>query len=260
MATTKTDRPALAARAKAADAAMFERAAERVVALDGATALFHAGLPRLLYLNAIRLEAEMDADAAEALVERTQAGLPHRRLEIADEELAGRLTPALQARGWELGRLLLMGRDAQAPLPEARPPAEEVPYGHVRGLREEWIRSESWATDDELIDQVLAGDGLLLTATPTRAFAIFEAGSAVAYCLLLDAGDGAGMVEDVYTTPAARGRGLGASVVAHALGASQAAGHDVVVLPTDADGAARALYERLGFRPLGLVHQFLRWP
>ena len=260
MATTTTDE-VLAARAKAADAAMFARAAERVVALDGASALVHPALPRVIYLNAVRLEAAMDPDAVEALVERVQAGGPHRRFEVADEALAGRLAPVLAARGWEVGRLLLMGLDGDVPPPEAPEPAEEVPYGHVRGLREEWIRSEPWAAgDEELIGQVLAADGRLLTATPTRAFAVFEAGLPVAYCLLLDTGEGAGMVEDVYTTPSARGRGLATSVVALALSASRAEGHDVAFLPTDADRPARALYERLGFRPLGLVHQFLRWP
>lgn len=257
MPTTTADVD-LAARAKSVDAAMFERAAERVVALEGATALFHSGLPRVIYLNAIRLEADFDAGAAEALAEREQAGLPHRRLEVADEALGRSLAPALAERGWETGRLLLMGRDPAEPPPEPAQPAEEVPYGQVRGLRAEWIRSEPWAVDEELIDQVLTADGLLLTATPTRAFAVFESGLPVAYCLLLESGEGAGLVEDVYTTPAARGRGLAASVVSLALSASRAEGHDAVFLPTDADGRARGLYERLGFRPLGLVHQFLR--
>jgi GNAT superfamily N-acetyltransferase len=255
---TTTADPALAARAKAVDAALFERAAERVVALEGATALFHPGLPRVIYLNAIRLEAEFDADAAEALAEREQAGLPHRRLEVADEELAGRLAPELEQRGWETGRLLLMHRDPAEPPPAAAAPAEEVPYGQVRGLREAWIRSESWAVDEELIGQALTADGLLLTRTPARAFAVFDSGLPVAYCLLLESGEGAGMVEDVYTTPAARGRGLAASVVSLALSASRAERHDAVFLPTDAGGRARELYERLGFRALGLVHQFLR--
>jgi GNAT superfamily N-acetyltransferase len=260
VATTTTD-AALAARAKAADAAMFERAAERVEALDGATALHHPGLPRVIYLNALRLEAPLDADAAEALAERVQGGLPHRRLEVADEAAGEKLAAVLAGRGWDVGRLLLLGRDGQAPPPEAAKVAEEVPYGHVRGLRSEWIRSEPWAAGDEdLIGQVLAADALLLTATPTRAFAVFEDGRAVAYCLLLEAGGGAGLVEDVYTTPEARGRGLAAAVVAHALGAARAEGHDAVFIPTDAGGRARALYERLGFRPLGIVHQFLRFP
>ena len=259
MATTTSD-AALAARAKAVDAATFERAAERVVALDGAHALVHSGLPRVIYLNAVRLESALDPDAVEALAERVQAGLRHRRVEVADESVAERLAPVLAQRGWEVGRLLLLGRDGQAPPPEAPHPAEEVPYGHVRALREEWIRAAPWATDEELIEQVLEADRLLLTATPTRSYAVFDAGRAVAYCLLLESGDGAGLVEDVYTTPSARGRGLAASVVALALSASRAAGHDVTFVPTDADGRARALYERLGFRPLGVVHQVLRWP
>jgi GNAT superfamily N-acetyltransferase len=260
VATTRSEAD-LAARAKATDAAFFERAAERVEALDGATALFHSEVPRVIYLNAVRLDAPLDADAAEALVERVQAGLPHRRLEVADETVGERLAPVLAGRGWDAARLLLMGRDGQAPPPEAAKVAEEVPYGHVRGLRAEWIRTEPWAAgDEELIAQVIAADELLLSSSPTRAFAVFEQGLPVAYCLLLESGDGAGMVEDVYTTPDARGRGLAAAVVAHALSASRAEGHDAVFIPTDAGGRARALYERLGFRPLGVVHQFLRFP
>jgi RimJ/RimL family protein N-acetyltransferase len=48
----------------------------------------------------------------------------------------------------------------------------------------------------------------VFAATPTRAFAAFEAGRPVAYALLLEGGGGAGLIEDVYTTPDARGRGL----------------------------------------------------
>jgi GNAT superfamily N-acetyltransferase len=260
VATTRTDGRAPAARAKAADAAVFERAAERVEDVGGAIALYQPALPRVLDLNAVRLHADIGAGDVDALVERAQSALPHRRLEVADEELAARLAPALEERGWATDRLLLMGRDASVPPPDVRQTAEEVPYGHVRGLREEWIRSGGWATDEELIGQVLEADRLMFTATRTRAFAAFEAGSPVAYALLLDAGGGAGLVEDVYTTPAARGRGLASSVVALVLAASRAEGHDMAFVPTDADGRARALYERLGFRPLGFVHRFLRWP
>ena len=138
MATTTTD---LAARAKSADAAIFERAAERVQRLDCATALFHPLVPRVLDLNAVRLDARLDAAEAAALVERAQAGLPHRRLEVHDEALGERLAPDLAERGWTLDRLLLMGRDGGAPAPDAA--AEEVPYGHVRGLDRKSTRLNS---------------------------------------------------------------------------------------------------------------------
>ena len=95
-------------------------------------------------------------------------------------------------------------------------------------------------------------------ATPTRAFAVFEHGRPLAYALLLDGGRD-GMLEDVYTTPAARGRGLGdrgdrGRAARRAGGAPRAR---VRARPTPT-GRARPLYERLGFEPLAIVHRLMK--
>ena len=176
---------------------------------------------------------------------------------VVDGEAHGeRLRGELPARGWTAHRLLHLWRDGAAPAPEAAALAEEVPYGHVRGLREEWLRA-AVGLSGELLEAALAGDARLFAGTPTRAFAVFETGRPVAYALLLDGGrDGA--VEDVYTTPAARGRGLAAAAVAAVLHASRAERHEAVFIPTDADEGASALYERLGFAPLCVEHVFSR--
>lgn len=85
---------------------------------------------------------------------------------------------------------------------------EEVPYGHVRGLRDEWLRAQPWALSGDALAQALAGDERLFDGTPTRAFAVFEQGRPLAYALLLDGGLD-GMLEDVYATPEGRGRRIG---------------------------------------------------
>ena len=102
-----------------------------------------------------------------------------------------------------------------------------------------------------LVRDAHEADRRLFTATPTRAFATFEQGRPVAYALLIDGGRD-GMLEDVYTTPDASGRGLAMGVIAAVLHAARAERHDLVFVPTDADGRARALYERLGFEPLAV--------
>ena len=51
------------------------------------------------------------------------------------------------------------------------------------------------------------------SAATWRAFATFERGRPLAYALLLDASPD-GMLEDVFTTPEARGRGLASAVCA----------------------------------------------
>jgi GNAT superfamily N-acetyltransferase len=206
----------------------------------------------------LQLEATLDADAVERLADELLEGLGHRRVVVEDEAHATRLEPALTARGWAAERLLLLARDGGQPPPDAPFLAEEVPYGHVRALRAEWLRSEPWANGEELVRQVLEADGLLFTATRTRAFAAFEAGRPLSYALLLlDGRDG--MLEDVYTTPEARGRGLATSVIAAVLHAARGERCEAVFVPTEHDGRARALYERLGFAPAAVVHRFQRW-
>ena len=70
----------------------------------------------------------------------------------------------------------------------------------MRGLRDEWIRSEPWAKGEEEVRDAHEADRRMFAGTPTRAFATFEQGRPLAYALLLDGGRD-GMLEDVYTTP-----------------------------------------------------------
>lgn len=263
--TTTTDAPvaaaARAARAHATRAAMFERAAERVVALDWGSAIFHDALPRHPDLNTVRVEVPAPALEAERLhgaVERLQRGLPHRRIEVFDVETARAVTDGMLRLGYSFGHSVLMGWDGGEPPVE--PAVEEVPYGAVERLREEWLRAD-WSQGGpgaDAVAQGLEGDRHTFAATPTRAFAAVRDGRPVAYGLLLDLGEAA-LIEDVYTTPVARGRGLGAAVIHRLVWESRRGGHADTVIATDASGRARELYARLGFTSLALVHRFLRW-
>jgi GNAT superfamily N-acetyltransferase len=245
------------ARATAVRAAPFERAASRIVALEWGSAIFHDDLPGWADLNTVRVEVadpELDGDRLHAAVERLQGRLAHRRIEVFDDATAARLDAGMAAHGYERGESVLMGWDGGDPPPAPR--VEQVPYAAVERLRAEWLESDPWAPD---LDEALAADRLTFSSTPTRAYAVVVEGRPQAYGLLVDLGDNA-LVEDVYTTPGARGHGLGASVIARLVWESRTAGHTDTVLATPADGPARALYERLGFTTLGSVHRFLRRP
>ena len=148
--TTTTSAPGdLAARARAFDAGVFERAAEHVTTAGGATLVSTPSLPLVPHLNSVVVEGgDLDADAVEALAAEHLGTLPDRRIVVTDEALGERLAAELPGRGWEPDRLMLLGRDGGLPPPEAGVLAEEVPYGHVRGLRDEWIRSSPWAKTD----------------------------------------------------------------------------------------------------------------
>jgi GNAT superfamily N-acetyltransferase len=260
--TTRADPDARArvARAQAARAAPFERAAGRLVPLEWGSAIFHPEFPRWADLNTVRVEVpapDLDAERLGGAVERLQRGLGHRRIEVFDDATAWCLDAGMTAQGYERGRSVLMGWDGGEPAPA--PEVEQVPYAAVEPLRAEWLRDDPWAPDPETLAQGLAADRLTFATTPTRAYAVVEDGRPQAYGLLVDLGEAA-LVEDVYTTPAARGRGFAAAVVRRLVWESRISGHADTVLATDAGGPARFLYERLGFTSLGYVHRFLRRP
>jgi GNAT superfamily N-acetyltransferase len=250
-ATTKTD--GLAGRARAFDLAFFERAADEVVRGDRVTLFRTPSLPHVPHLHGVVAHVPLEAGEAEALADELLAALPVRRLLGVDDGLVEPLT----GRGWREEPVLVLGRDGALEPPVAGALAEEVPYGHVRGLRDEWIRSEPWAKGDEEVRDAHEADRRMFSAAPTRAFATFEQGRPLAYALLVDGGRDA-MLEDAYVTPSARGRGLATAVCAAVLHAARAERHEVVFVPTDADGGAGGLYERLGFEPLTVLHWMTR--
>jgi GNAT superfamily N-acetyltransferase len=255
--TAETASRARFARAQAARAAPFERAASRIVPLDWGSAIFHDDFPAWADLNTVRVEVPapgLDAERLDGAVERLQGGLPQRRIEVFDAATAERLGPGMAAHGFGPGRSVLMGWDGGEPPPA--PEVEEVPYRAVEHLRAQWLRDDPWAPD---LEQALAADRMTFATTPTRAFAVVEQGLPRAYGLLVDVGESA-LVEDVYTSPDARGRGLGAAVIHRLVWESRAGGHADTVLATPATGPARGLYERLGFTRLGAIHRFLRRP
>ncbi len=110
----------------------------------------------------------------------------------------------------------------------------------TRALRREW--SAEYGTEDFVVKQetIMARRGV-------RAFMAGEDGFAA-----LAVGPGAVEIESLFVTPSARGRGLGASLIATALAAG---GEDVAWVVADDEGQARPLYERLGFETrLALLH------
>jgi len=220
---------------------------------ERATLISTPSLPRVPHLHGVVLHVPMDAGEAEALADEHFGDLPFRRLLPADDALVSALT----ARGWSDGPVLILARDGALEPPRAGVLAEEVPYGQVRGLRDEWIRSEPWATGEDRLRDAREADRRMFAAIPTRAFAVFEQGRPLAYALLLDGGRD-GMLEDVYTTPSARGRGLATATCAAVLHAARAERHELVFVPTDAEDGAGPLYESLGFAPVATLHWLMK--
>ncbi|MBM2575257.1 GNAT family N-acetyltransferase [Jannaschia sp. Os4] len=114
-------------------------------------------------------------------------------------------------------------------------------------------------TDDHTLDaDALGAPGL-------RVWAGEAAGRVVVIGALKDLGDGTFEVKSVHTSAAARGRGLAARMMAHLAAVARADGAAALVLETGSDrltgyGAARRLYERLGYVACGAIPGYADGP
>ena len=83
-------------------------------------------------------------------------------------------------------------------------------------------------------------------------------GDPVAYGALAAAPSGAGMIEDLFTLPSVRKRGIASSMIARFSTALEAHGCGCVFLGALVGEQARHLYAKLGFRPIMLTRCWVR--
>jgi RimJ/RimL family protein N-acetyltransferase len=224
--------------------------AERTEPLPWGTAVFHARVPWVREVNVVRVESTAPQVRAGDVAFAAERRFPWEpAVEVLHEPIGAALAPAFAAAGWQVSRHLLMALE-EAP-PDVAANVEEVAPDDVWALREEWMRSEPWATE-ATVAAMLGWERWRAELTGARAFCAFEDGRPVSMCMLL-ATPHADEVERVYTTPSHRGRGLAYAVVARAL---HEAGDQLTFLFTDAHGAAQHLYARLGFRRAWVVYRF----
>lgn len=243
--------------------ALRDRCADRLEAARSGTAVFTSSLPRVWDLNMLRVEHDEGLRAAElaAEAERVQgsAGLGHRRVYVPVEGLGARLSPGFRELGWKEDRFLLMECLQAAGDLRAPEHASEVDHGAIVPLRTHEQHTLGAERDAETIEQLLDWGGRRAEAGRARHFAAFAAGEPVA-CADLYSNGVTAQIEDVYTRPDHRGRGLASAIVLRAAEEARGAGHDLIFLVADYDDWPKELYRRLGFAPLGQMHAFLMAP
>jgi ribosomal protein S18 acetylase RimI-like enzyme len=206
--------------------------------------------------NSLRLEGPdtgASADELAAVAERLQEGLRHRRIEVEDEATGARLRPAFELLGWKTARLVWLALSD----PPAGPDFEEVPIEATRELRLEWARSEALEISErEFLRQADAEEDVA-RRRGLRALVERDAGGRpVGYATFYTDGSTA-EVEQAYVEPALRGRGTGGGLVA---AAARAGGATETFIVADDEGDPKRLYQRLGFRPVWIQHEFTRRP
>jgi len=220
----------------------------------------HTRLNRVHDLNFLRALEPSDASAEELAAEANRvqgaAGIGHRRVNIRSEEQRERLEPQFVRLGCEPQRFVFMVRRHEADRPGDQD-VREVDEPTLRPLWAEAIRLEPHGKDETLVQQILEHRRDVGQAIPTRLFAGEADGRLVAHTELYSE-DGIGQVENVFTVPDYRGRGLARSLVLRAVAESHAAGNEMTFLVADADDWPQRLYEKLGFETVGRYARFLK--
>jgi GNAT superfamily N-acetyltransferase len=157
------------------------------------------------------------APDAEALVEAADqhyAALAFRAIDVRDAAVGAALAPPLLARGYRAHPDLLMLLHATPPAPDPAIAIAEVERAALASSR---------AAASQVGSQLVSRDALIAVAVDQRCFAVLDGAEVVARCVLY-AADGVAQVENVYTAPSHRGRGLARALVVAAARAAGPAG------------------------------------
>ena len=214
-------------------------------------------LPMVWGLNHVRLTRPVTYAQALALAEEHLGDLPYRHLIVEHQPTAERLEAPFLADGWKVDREVMMVL-ARAPDRELDTDiAFEADGDEVARLMTRWVSEGEQLSGDELA-QVVECTRREARARRARQLGVAnEDGVLVAMTKLYSDGRIA-QVEDVYTTPGARGRGYARAMIGRALELARAARHELVFIVADDDGWPKELYARLGFDPVGRMLGFHR--
>lgn len=250
-------------RALAFEEAVAARCAERIVTTRSGKAYFNDTFRRVWHLNYLRADRGRPVDpgelAAEAELLHTDAGHAHRSIVIPDEAVGAQVEGFFRRLGWRVDRLVLMAYRGAGERTADTVSVEEVTRESLVPLREELARAQPWATDEEVVQEVVGAGAVLAAAGNTRFFALQADGRPVSTGQL-HSDVRVAEVDDVATLEPYRGRGYASAVVLRAVEEALAAGNQLVFLVADDEDWPKQLYGRLGFEPIGCTWHLLRTP
>lgn len=212
------------------------------------TSLHTPSLPGVWSLNGLTVAS---APPSWAELEAALPAAPRPSITFDDVAEADRFADELA--GWDVDNNLFMVL-ADPPRPPAPDAVREGSREEIRTLQREWLAADFAAQGDGVVDQLMDYMDRQWDAWTSRGF-VSAGGEAMT---LLWTDGRVAQIEDVYTTPAARGRGHARALVSHAAALAASEGYEAVYLVADDDNTPKRLYERLGFRPVHRTRQCVR--
>jgi len=165
---------------------------------------------------------------------------------LYDEPTAERLVREAHERGWKSEREVVMVLRREPDRVVDTSSVREAAKDEVMTLMASWFAADFAEQGEDVLRQLDEYADREWRAWPTRAFVT---GDALATCKLWSDGATA-QVEDVFTSPEARGRGHARALVTHAMQVARDEGHDLIFIVADEDDTPKELYAKLGFDPV----------
>jgi len=253
----------LTGRAIATDYGWMALGNERLES-GGATFIRNSSVPLIRDANQVIRVTAATPDAVDGLLaraDREYADCPHRQFRLdftAAPEFEARLALEGYARDDTL-LMLLEGELAGRPQPhDIRPVADEAAWRDYAALHELDLREYGEKVPGG-IEAGVAEQMMRCRRTkspPVRYWLAYVDGRPSAYLASWEGLDGVGQVEDLFTHPEFRRRGLAATLIHHCVADCRAHGAGPVVIAADALDTPKRMYAALGFRPVAISRTY----
>ena len=239
----------------------FRRQGYESIERDGMTIVATPAHPRTWDANFVAAGPGAEPAAALAALERHFAHSEWRVVQVdCLTEPAVEAALALAGFGAESTLVEMAAREVRSPHPVSA--AELQPVGEA-----EWPTFAALADADmregkrtgEHDAGVAAGllDCMRRRMETCGYWLLREGGASVGYGMTAHCPNGLGLIENLFTLPEHRGRGLMSGFIIEAARRLTAEGCDAVFLDAHAHGAPKHLYARLGFRPVAVTRTWV---
>lgn len=255
----------LAARAVDVDWANFSLG-HTVITADGGTFVKNADFPGIYDANHVSHITASTPEEIDRLMERVEvefAGTNHRRFETDFRTPPGLLARlALEGYARDEALIMLLEGDLQGRPREfqIRPVESESDWAAMAKLHSiDWAEAQARTKQPPLedIEKQMMGTKLL-KQPPVQYFLAYDAGQPVAFFNSWHGPDGIGQVEDLFTHPDYRHRGIATALIHHCVADARKKGAGPVVIVSDPTDTPKNMYVAMGFRPVSVVGHYLR--
>jgi ribosomal protein S18 acetylase RimI-like enzyme len=241
---------------------MRRRIGPRTEPFRWGTAYLHPDYPRVWDLNYLEVETDDPPFIADDLAGEAErilgdAGIGHRRVTVADEDVAAPLVDRFKELEWMINRFLYMSlqRDPSGTAGANR--AREIDRDEHRETYIATAAEAPFGTDPDVIRQLAGQTDLIAATNDVRYFgAVDQDGTLASICVLFSDG-GTAQIEDVATLKQYRNRGLATDLLLVAIAAAKTAGNELIFLVADDEDWPKELYGKLGFEPIGRSYDFV---